>query len=250
MHCLEVPGRIVYQLAAHEPFPPPIAAVWPPTGQAMLAMVHEALIISLSLVAGAAALQQGAGLVLLAGMLCVAVGAVYIGLRSLFRSAGALARQNLLLRDEPLHWSAEQEEAAGDLPEWLAICGINTEQVPQVAAGLLADPEWYADRALCHRLRLIPVPLVRPSLRALVLSLSFAGAAWLPVWGFALLAESVRLPVTLAGGWIFLAGIDAWLAKLAGNRVRSALLRSLSMSAAMLGCALSAGWLAGMAMAG
>lgn len=223
-------GLLPYQLAAREPFPAPVALLWPATVPAMLSMAHEGLWINLCLLAGMAGVNAGGSLVLVAGIACVAFGCVFVAIRSLFQSTAALARQNLTLRDEPVDWSAGQEEAAGDLPEWLVASGLKPEDSVLLAARLLADPDRYLDEALCRRLKLVPVPRVRPLGRAAALFVAFAGGALLPLLPFVWLPERWRLPAMLLVG---LAGLVA----LAWRRARWQGLSPLESAArhAMLG---------------
>jgi len=241
LYRLRVPGLLPYRLAASQPLPPALARHWPRTDVALLAAAFDGLWINLCLLAAMAGVSHGGGLPLVVGIACMAFGGVFVALRCLFHSTAALARQNLLL-DEPLEWSAQEEEASGDLPEWLQHIGIDAAQAPVLAAQLLADPDRHLEPALCRRMGLVPAPRVRPFHRASAMLLAFAAAALLPMLPFVWLPPRYRLFAMLLTGMAALAAIGWRRAQLDRAPPAEAAARSAIIGGASAGLAFAAGW--------
>lgn len=242
LRALRLPGLLPYQMALREPMPAAVARYWPVATAAMLLAAYEALLVNLCLMAAMAGVSPAAGgLPLLFGISCLAFGGVYVALRGVFRSVPALAQQNRLLRDEPLQWSAQQEEASGDLPEWLGYVGIGPEQ----AAALLLDPDRFLDADLCRRLGLIPVPQVRPMWRGASLLLAFVVGAAIPIVAYSVSPERYRLLLMLLSGMLVLAALGWQRARWSARDARD--LAARSALAAALGVGI--GYLAGRALA-
>ena len=245
LRLLRLPGLLPYRLALREPFPASVARVWPRTADVMLLAAYEALLVNVCLMTAMGAARPESGLAQVAGMACLAFGGVYVALRGVFRSVPALAQQNRLLRDEPLDWTAQQEEAGGDLPEWLSHVGVG----PERAAALLLDPDRFLDEPLCRRLNLVPLPQVRPMWRGACLLLAFAGGALAPIVAGSLAPVRFRLLALLLTGMLLLPMLGWQRARLAGADARDAAVRSALAAGLGVGGAYLAGsllaWLFG-----
>ncbi len=222
LRSLQLPGLLPYRLAQHEPFPAPVARLWPKTAEAMLLAAYEALLVNVCLMTAMGVARPESGLAQVAGIACLAFGGVYVALRGVFRSVPALAQQNRLLRDEPLDWSAQQEEAGGDLPEWLSHVGVG----PERAAALLLDPDRFLDESLCRRLNLVPLPQVRPMWRGACLLLAFASGALAPIVAGSLVPVRYRLLALLLVAIVLLPWLGWQRARQAGADARDAAVRS------------------------
>ena len=245
LRSLRLPGLLPYRLSLRDPFPAAVARVWPRAPEAMLLAAYEALLVNLCLMTAMGAARPESGLAQVAGMACLAFGGVYVALRGVFRSVPALAQQNRLLRDEPLDWSAQQEEAGGDLPEWLGHVGVS----PERAAALLLDPDRFLDEPLCRRLNLVPSPQVRPMWRGACLLLAFSGGALAPIVAGSLAPVRYRLLALLLAGIVLLPLLGWQRARLTGGDARDAAVRSALAAALGVGGAYLAGsllaWLFG-----
>ena len=159
---------------------------------------QDGLLVPLGVVTGMAAASPGRAVILVAGLAEAVAGSIAMGGGSYLASEAEEALYAAEIADEGREVEEHPEREVAELALVLEEEGLPRDSAEEVARGLAANPNVFLRTKVQKELGLSPDAGGAAVGDALVVGLTYLGAAVIPLWPYALFGIGLALPISIA----------------------------------------------------